>query len=99
MAGQTANEETGTTYEEEIRKFILDEEEDFYYKAKSIANFKLIAPNASDEALEQACNTQLAGYLKNKDLSKLEISVYDDNDVKKNMSDFGDYKSSSNECM
>lgn len=85
MASQTANEETGATYEEEIRRFILDEETDFYYKAKSIANFKLIAPNASDEALEQACNTQLAGYLKNKDLSKLEISVYDDNDAKKNM--------------
>lgn len=82
QAKQVANEETGKTLEEQIDQYIKDEESDFYYKAQSIASFKKIAPNASYESLEQACNTQLAGYLKNQDLSKLNIIVYNENGQK-----------------
>lgn len=83
-AGRVVNEDTGDTMLDQIGDYITGEESSFYYNATSIAEFKRIAPDASDEALQQAVNTQLAGSLtKDDDLKKLDIAVYDRDNNKK----------------
>ena len=53
-ANTVINEETGATVLDTIKKFILAQEAQYYYNAKSIYDFKQIAPNASQESLEKA---------------------------------------------
>ena len=77
QADSVANEDTGDTVLDQIRQAVKDEENSFYYKASSIANFKRIAPSASNEALEDACATQLIAGAKKGQLDELEIAVYD----------------------
>lgn len=86
-ANSVADEETGATWLDQIRTALKGEESAFYYSAQSITNFKRIAPSASDDALEQALNTQLAGsFEKDEDLDNLEIAVYDKDNNKEEMS-------------
>lgn len=86
MAESVKDEESGKTLLDQIRTAVIGEEASFYYSAQSITNFKRIAPSASDEALEQALNTQLAGsFDKDKDLDNLDIAVYDEHNNKKEM--------------
>lgn len=82
VARQVANEETGATYEDVMRDYIKGAEADFYYKAVSVAEFKKIAPNASEDALELACHTQSIGGLDSKTLEKTEITIYNENNEK-----------------
>lgn len=81
-ANRVVDEESGTTQLQAIQRYIEGEETQFYYRAQSIANFKQIAPGASREALNEACDTQLIGGVKNKDLGGLTITIYNENDEK-----------------
>ena len=79
QANRVVDEDTGRTLIQTIEQDVKSAESSFYYNAKSIQAFKEIAPAASDEALDQAAYTQLAGYVSDDSLSKMSIVVYNDN--------------------
>lgn len=81
MANQK-DDETGSTLLEYLNKYVQDSENSYYYKAQSVKSFKEIAPAASAQSLEEACNTQLVGGMKNKELENFDIVIYDSDNQK-----------------
>lgn len=76
------DDETGGTLLEYLNKYVQDSENSYYYKAQSVKSFKEVAPAASAQSLEEACNTQLVGGMKNKELENFDIVIYDDDNQK-----------------
>lgn len=86
-ANQVVNEDTGETRIQTIENYVRGEEMRFYYNASSTAEFKKIAPGASDDAIEKAMNTQLIGSYSKKNLESavkegLKVTIYDENNQK-----------------
>lgn len=84
---QVVDEETGWTRLQVINDYIKGEEERFWYNATSTAELKKIAPGASDEAIEQALDTQIIGSLSKKNLESavkdgFKVTIYDENNNK-----------------
>lgn len=78
MADTVVDEETGATVLDTIKKFILSQEAQYYYNAKSIYDFKQVAPNASAESLQKATYTQLMGAMDQKTLKEMTVTVYNE---------------------
>lgn len=68
---------------ERIKDYVVDDEAQFYYKAKSIKMFKQLAPDASNLALNEACDTQTIGYMDTKTLEGTDVTIYDSDNNKK----------------
>lgn len=86
-ANEVVDEETGTTRLQTIENYIKGEESRFYYNASSTAEFKRLAPNASDEAIDKALETQLIGSYSKSNLEKaskegVKVTIYDENNQK-----------------
>lgn len=81
-ANEVVNDDTGATRLETIENYIIGAESQFYYRAQSIADFKRIAPGASEKALVEACDTQLVGAMRNKDLGGMKITIYNSENQK-----------------
>lgn len=78
MADTVVDEETGATVLDTIKRFILSQEAQYYYNAKSIYDFKQVAPNASAESLQKATYTQLMGAMDQKTLKEMTVTVYNE---------------------
>lgn len=76
-ADRVVDEDDGTTLLQYLDKTVKGGESNFYYYASSIAEFKVKAPNASEESLLQACQTQASGVYTKQEMESLEIAVYD----------------------
>ena len=76
QANEVVDEDTGRTRLEAISDYVKATESRFYYNAQSIQRFKQIAPAASEESLANACYTQLVGYVGDKSLKEMTITVY-----------------------
>lgn len=81
-AARVINEETGATVLDVIKQVILSQESQFYYNAKSIYDFKQIAPNASTDSLEEASYTQLIGAMNADSLSQMTVTIYNKDNEK-----------------
>lgn len=78
MANTVVNEDTGATVLDTIKSFILSQEAQYYYNAKSIYDFKQVAPNASAESLQKATYTQLMGAMDQNTLKEMTVTVYNE---------------------
>lgn len=78
QANEVVDEDTGATRLQRIEQDIKAAETRFYYNAKSVQAFKEIAPAASDQALDEATYTQLAGYVSEDNLKDMAIIVYNE---------------------
>lgn len=78
QANSVVDEDTGTTFLESISKDLQAAESMYYYNAKSVKEFKEIAPAASDGSIAEASYTQLAGYINQDNLDKMAITIYND---------------------
>lgn len=81
-ANAVVDEETGQTLMDKLTNAVKAEEQQFYYNAQSFANLKKTAPTASDEALQEAANTQLIGNLSTDVLSQAEVTIYTEDNKK-----------------
>lgn len=81
-ANAVVDEETGQTLMDKLTNAVKAEEQQFYYNAQSFANLKKTAPTASDEALQEAANTQLIGNLSSDVLSQAEVTIYTEDNKK-----------------
>lgn len=84
-ANEVVDEDTGKTRIQTISDYIKQSETKYYYNAKSIASFKEVAPDASEESLAEATYTQLAGYVSHDNLEKMTITIYDEQNNKLNI--------------
>ena len=85
MANRVIDENTGTTLQQYLDAIVKEGETNFYYYAKSIAEFKVKAPTASNESLLQACNTQASGMWSKDEMNRVKIVVYDLDNEKKEL--------------
>lgn len=83
-ADEVVDEETGDTMLDKINKAVKAEEDQFYYNAATFSRLKQVAPNASDEALQEAADTQLIGKFDVKTLEKndVEVTIYTTDNTK-----------------
>lgn len=76
IADTVVSEETGATVLDTIKQYILSQESQFYYNAKSIYDLKQVGPDASMDSLERASYTQLMGAMDKKSLENMTVTVY-----------------------
>ena len=83
-ADEVVDEETGDTMLDKINQAVRSEEDQFYYNAATFSRLKQVAPNASDEALQEAADTQLIGKFDVKTLEKndVEVTIYTTDNTK-----------------
>lgn len=80
-ANRVIDEETGSTVLDTIKQYILSQESQYFYNAKSIYEFKQVAPNASAESLAAATHTQLMGAMDKNTLEKMTVTVYNKDNI------------------
>jgi len=80
-ANRVIDEETGSTVLDTIKQYILSQESQYFYNAKSIYEFKQVAPDASAESLAAATHTQLMGAMDKNTLEKMTVTVYNKNNI------------------
>lgn len=81
-ANKVYEEDTGRTLMNIVNDLVSRQENLFYYNAMSVESFKNIAPEASSEALQDACYTQLVGAFDSEEMKDAEITVYDEDNNK-----------------